>query len=57
MESDCDVTAWDVLARFAVYGSGVCTLNSYYLWILMASTCMGVDGDLEECLAVSIDAL
>lgn len=55
MEYTCDVTAWDTLARFAGYAGGGCTLNSYRPLMSMASSRTGVDGDLEECLIVSID--
>mmetsp|Transcript_46180 Transcript_46180/g.86178 ORF Transcript_46180/g.86178 Transcript_46180/m.86178 type:complete len:118 (+) Transcript_46180:1-354(+) len=44
MESPCDVTAWDTLARFVAYGGGGCTLNTYHPLMSMAGTCTGENG-------------
>lgn len=55
MESACGVTGWDILARFVMYGGGGCTVNLYHPLMSNASSRTGIDGDLEDCLAVIVD--
>lgn len=55
MVSPCDVSAWDILARFVANCGGGYTLNSYHPLMSMASSSLGFDGALEECSVVSID--
>lgn len=55
MESPCDVSARDTLARFIDSSGGDCTLNSYHPLMSTASTRTSEDGKLEECTVVQND--
>lgn len=54
-DSHRDVIACDSLARFIAYGGEGGTRNSYHTYMSMARTRTDEDGELEECIIVSVD--
>lgn len=51
------VGAWDSLARFAAYGGRGCTVISYHPLMSMTHTITSEDGELDERIIMSLDAI